>query len=265
MNNTQTVLFDMDGTITEPRQQIQTDTMHVIECLSSKANIGIVTGSPIEYIEEQLKPALDSWDASVLSKITFYPCNGTQKYIFQKEGYILSSSANMIDEIGDKNYQDILVKCLEFQQAIVQNYNLPYTGTFLQYRNSLLNWCPVGRDASDIERAAWINADSNFKIRDQFKELLSVFFKSNEIQATVALGGSTSFDIYPVGWDKTYVLRHVSQDTAWFLGDKCTEGGNDFELFKTLSRKNRAFSVASPSDTIIKVMNLMSDLVVVNA
>ena len=92
-----------------------------------------------------------------------------------------------------------------------------------------------------------------------------MFFKSSEIQATVALGGSTSFDIYPVGWDKTYVLRHVNQDTAWFLGDKCAEGGNDFELFKTLSRKNRAFSVVSPADTIIKVMNLMSDLVVVNA
>ena len=266
MKNTQTILFDMDGTITEPREIISPDMINAIECLSKKAKIGIVTGSSIEYINEQLQPGLNQWDKDVLTRLVFYPCNGTKKYEYiEGEGYKETSSSNMIKKLSAKNYNIILAKCLEYQCQVMENYHLPYTGTFLQYRGSLLNWCPVGRSAGLESRAAWVEEDEKNKIRVKFKLLLETFIADSKIKATVALGGSTSFDIYPDGWDKTYVLNHVDEADAWFFGDKCSPGGNDHELFKRLSRKKRGFSVGSPDDTIIKIMNLMNELLVINA
>jgi hydroxymethylpyrimidine pyrophosphatase-like HAD family hydrolase len=39
-------------------------------------------------------------------------------------------------------------------------------------------------------------------------------------------GGQISFDIFPVGWDKTYALQHVQHEgfkTIHFFGDKTFE------------------------------------------
>ena len=75
-----TVLFDMDGTLTEPRKEIQEPMITFIESLTNYSRVGIVTGSPLEYVMEQLKPALESWSGKTLGNLTFYPCNGTQAY-----------------------------------------------------------------------------------------------------------------------------------------------------------------------------------------
>ena len=47
-----TVLFDMDGTLTQPRKEIQTPMISFIEDLANYSSIGIVTGSPLEYVLE---------------------------------------------------------------------------------------------------------------------------------------------------------------------------------------------------------------------
>ena len=57
--------------------------------------------------------------------------------------------------------------------------------------------------------------------------MLSLMLQSN-------LGGETSFDIFPVGWDKTYALSHFPDSKIWFLGDRCGDNGNDKEIFDAL-------------------------------
>jgi len=48
-----TVLFDMDGTLTKPRKVISSQMCSQLIELSQKAKVVIVTGSGIDYIEEQ--------------------------------------------------------------------------------------------------------------------------------------------------------------------------------------------------------------------
>ena len=46
------------------------------------------------------------------------------------------------------------------------------------------------------------------------------------------MGGDTSFDIYPEGWDKTYAFKNFKDyDKIYFVGDRCGPDGNDFEIF----------------------------------
>ena len=81
------------------------------------------------------------------------------------------------------------------------------------------------------------------------KELKSL---SKNISLTAALGGSTSFDIYPEGWDKTYALNHVTDDKIIFVGDKCKPGGNDHTIYTALDSTDdhESYSTKSPAETI---------------
>jgi phosphomannomutase len=70
---------------------------------------------------------------------------------------------------------------------------------------------------------------------------------------TIKLGGDTSFDIFPEGWDKTFCLQHFSDYTHWFVGDRCGENGNDKEIYDLLKEKDKAFETSGPDETRILI------------
>jgi len=55
------------------------------------------------------------------------------------------------------------------------------------------------------------------------------------------IGGQISFDVFPIGWDKTYCLSFVQHiPIIHFFGDKTFPGGNDYEIFqdsRTVSKR----------------------------
>lgn len=66
-----------------------------------------------------------------------------------------------------------------------------------------------------------------------------------------SIGGQISFDVFPLGWDKTYCLRYVKAEgftDIHFFGDKTFEGGNDFEIFTHPEVKGH--TVTGPEDTM---------------
>jgi len=66
-----------------------------------------------------------------------------------------------------------------------------------------------------------------------------------------SIGGQISFDVFPVGWDKTFALRHIAgehYDEVHFFGDKTFPGGNDYEIYT--SDATIGHTVAGPDDTI---------------
>ena len=161
--NDHIILFDMDGTLSEPRKKVNISIIDPMIRLSRCADIGIVTGSPMEYLEQQCHPL---WDV-IGHCTTLFPCNGTKKYVFgSDEKFTLYKESNMIEEIGRKSYNAIIAECAKKQHQMMYNQDLPFTGTFLQYRGSLLNWCPIGRDSGDDERKAWIDIDNEKNIRE---------------------------------------------------------------------------------------------------
>lgn len=255
-------LFDMDGTLTPVRGQIEDEVIDALIRLSSVCKIGIVTGSDYDYIMQQVGPALISGRLPVRN-IDLLPCNGTKRYTADADGvYRLVSEVNMLNEIGEKNYQLVLRQCLNYQSTIMASFNdLPYTGTFLQYRGSLLNWCQIGRNASIVEREAWGILDDEYGIRKLYAKMLTNVCDINDINLTIALGGSTSVDIYPLGWDKTFALSYYPDHEIYFAGDKCMEGGNDWHLYEALAPAGRAFMVETTEDTINVIDSFLDDCI----
>jgi len=252
------LLFDMDGTITPARKEIQEDMMDFLKEATEHVYIGIVSGSPAHYIFEQIDPFLKE-DGHVLSRVIIMPCNGTQMYVYDNEegtykqtyettfrGHLSACGA------APDSYGSIIRHLLDLQVHAVSKYrDLPLSGNFISFRKSLLNWSMIGRDASHDQREDFINLDKKYNLRNYLSELLRIRLDASGLHSIeTALGGSTSIDIYPKGWDKTHALRHVEPAWTAFFGDKCKPGGNDYTLFSHLDSLGRAWEVESPQDTI---------------
>eukprot|EP00122_Pirum_gemmata_P004843 Pgem_evm1s4410 len=97
----------------------------------------------------------------------------------------------------------------------------------------MLNICPVGRNCSQEERIAFNDYDDIHHVRQKFVDVLTKEFA--DMNMKYSIGGQISFDAFPVGWDKTYCLKHVAKhnfENIYFYGDKTYVGGNDHEIFE---------------------------------
>lgn len=128
-------------------------------------------------------------------------------------------------------------------------------GTFIEFRNGMINVSPIGRNCSREERNEFEKYDLSIRIREKFVEALKKEF--SHLSLTYSIGGQISFDVFPTGWDKTYCLRHLKADgfkNIHFFGDKTFEGGNDYEIYT--HPEVIGHSVKSPEDT----MRILSEL-----
>jgi len=246
------VLFDMDGTLTPPREHLDYSLVETLTKVCKYAEIGIVSGSDLDYIMQQCG-FLTQRDEIKL-KLHILPCNGTKHCappLYRDRNPVISFHTNMRRKIGDANFQIIMKKLVDYQNHIVSHYDIPLTGHFISYRNSMINWCPIGRNAMNHEREKFINFDQSFGMSSFRRTILTQMREELEnarVPIVVKLGGETSFDIFPDGWDKTFALTHFPDHEVYFLGDRCGDNGNDKEIYDALQPDN-SFWVKDTKDT----------------
>ena len=256
------ILFDMDGTLTPARQEMDINTEMCLRDAQQKGfEIGIITGSNMNYVRHQCSRL---FDLSLIdaSKVHFLPCNGTKYILDDKMIY----EKNMRDYMGEKLWNRLMTLLVVLQTDLVLEHSIPLTGHFIDYRGSTLNWCPIGRNAEKQDRDKWKEMDSNYKIRKSFLKQLKTLvhtqcthlgdLRASDVELTVKYGGDTSFDIFPLGWDKTCVLDmfdiFFDYEQIYFIGDRCEQDGNDYEIFE--HPKTIGFKTNSPDETI-KIVN----------
>lgn len=252
------VLFDMDGTLTKARQKM---TVEMEAALSNLQNcgheIGIITGSDMNYIKEQ---CFNLFRESLVKRkdIHFFPCNGTKYILGEKTIY----EHSMREYMGGQRWDQLIRLLLTSHYNIMFIHRFPMTGHFFDYRHSMINWCPIGRNANEKDRKIWKDMDKNNKIRQPILENLQKQIKSHieyigdlvssDVSLDIKFGGETSFDIFPKGWDKSFVLNKTSTfldyDQIYFIGDSCEKNGNDYEIYS--HPKVKGFKTSSPVETI---------------
>ncbi|KAM3826880.1 phosphomannomutase 2 isoform 1-T1 [Vipera latastei] len=228
-------LFDVDGTLTAPRQKITSEMADFLQALRQKVKVGVVGGSDFEKIQEQL-------GEDVVGKYDYvFPENGLVSY---KDGKLLHIQS-IQDHLGEELLQDLINYCLSY----IAKIKLPRKrGTFIEFRNGMLNVSPVGRSCSQVERMEFFELDKREQIREKFVADLRRDFAGRGL--TFSIGGQISFDVFPNGWDKRYCLGIVAQDKfeqIYFFGDKTMPGGNDYEIYT--DPRTLGHSVSSPEQT----------------
>ncbi|XP_047568605.1 phosphomannomutase 2 isoform X3 [Lutra lutra] len=228
-------LFDVDGTLTAPRQKITKEMDGFLQDLRQKIKIGVVGGSDFEKVQEQLgKDVVEKYDY-------VFPENGLVAY---KDGKLLCKQS-IQGHLGEALIQDLINYCLSY----IARIKLPKKrGTFIEFRNGMLNVSPIGRSCSQEERIEFYEFDKKENIRQKFVADLQKEFAGKGV--TFSIGGQISIDVFPDGWDKRYCLRHVENDgykTIYFFGDKTMPGGNDHEIFT--DPRTVGHTVTTPEDT----------------
>lgn len=248
------ILFDVDGTLTEAREPIDKKVLKALGHLAKVAEIGFLTGSELSYIKEQLWPVFNV--PLIKKNCHVLPCNGTEYMIpvgDEDLQFHTISKVNMRGEIGDLAHQQLMRVLCRLQGEIAnKEFRIPLNGHFVQNRGSMVNWCPIGRNAKPPQRKIFEALDKSYRIREKYIEILRDMLKELDIELTVKLGGNTSFDIYPPGWDKTFALTHFNSQEwdFWFVGDRCSPDGNDYEIFTKLKHTGQAFETSGPAETI---------------
>ena len=242
-----TLLFDLDGTLSESREKIGQEIPDLLESLSDEYAIGIVSGSGIDFISEQIS---DAFSEKFMSQLIIMPCNGTKRYQWKDGEYVCVFDSDMVDEVGRVEYSDLLSRLLREQYKFMMDthISLDCTGTFFDYRGSMLNWSPMGRNGNKETRRTFVKFDRENNYRFEVIEDLKKYTNSQRIKVEIKLGGDTSFDIFPVGWDKTFCLRHLdsSIEDIRFFGDRCFPGGNDYEISRVVKKSHQ---VSGPDET----------------
>eukprot|EP00899_Mesostigma_viride_P006428 jgi/Mesvir1/15787/Mv03353-RA.1 len=209
-------LFDVDGTLTPARKQADPEMLKFMQELRKVVTVGIVGGSDLSKISEQLGP----------NTLTDYD------YVFSENGLVAHKQGQLIAEMSLKDFlgEEKLKKLINFILHYIADLDIPIKrGTFVEFRMGMLNVSPIGRNCSHAERDEFEKFDKVAGVRAKMVAALQEKFADWNL--TFSIGGQISFDVFPKGWDKTYCLPFVEKDYSeiHFFGDKTykvpAEGG----------------------------------------
>ncbi len=237
-------LFDVDGTLTLPRQLIGDPMKAFLARAAQHATLAVVGGSDYDKIAEQLKGSrvLDHFE-----------------YVFSENGLVgrrrgvLFHQQNIAAHLGEAQSQRLINFALRYMSDLV----LPVKrGTFVEFRSGLINLCPVGRSCSQAERDAFAAYDAVHGVRAAFKAALEREF--GDCGLCFVIGGQISIDAFPEGWDKRYCLQFVEKDfeEIHFFGDRTEPGGNDHEIYT--DGRTVGHRVTGPEDTMLQLGHLLA-------
>lgn len=213
-------VFDVDGTLTPSRGEIDKDFAAWFEAFATTNKVCYVTGSDRDKTVEQIGEELFN-----LAEYSFN-CAGNEVY---KKGKLEYQSDWRLDT----------EPWLWLEKRIRESkYGARYDNHFEQ-RTGLLNFSVVGRNAKGGQRTAYYEWD---KINGERKRIAEKFNKVfPELSAQV--GGETGIDIFPKGKDKSQILD-VIEGPVCFYGDRLDPDGNDRPLADRIQKDKRGATYA---------------------
>lgn len=212
-------LFDVDGTLTHPLEEIDEEFADVFLTWLHDKNkkVYLVTGSNIEKTTKQLfGPFIDQCEG-------IFTCSGNQFFSKGREIYV--------------NKMELPEGFIEDLELYLENGTMwrRKTGNHIEIRPGMVNFSTVGRNASSDLREAYYKWDETTREREDIVEYITNIYP----QVEVSIGGQISVDIYPAGKNKAQVVDklqelHGDDVEMIFVGDRNVPGGNDWPLAQRL-------------------------------
>ena len=215
-------IFDVDGTLTPSRQEIDPDFEKYMIEFSNENDVYLVTGSNREKTIEQVGDTLFHTAKRV------YNCSGSDVYEGDLNVY--------------RDEWDVPEDVEEFLMDELHHSKFPVrTGTHVERRPGGINFSILGRGQGVVleERDEYVKWDRTHHERKN----LAIKIKNRFPDLEVQVGGQTGLDISPLGRNKSQILRDFSKDDfIYFYGDMMNEGQNDFPLADAIRKKELGFT-----------------------
>lgn len=248
------LLFDMDGTLTDARQPITKDVLEILKKTGPGVKRYLITGSDYGKVEEQIgtENLLNLFER-------IYTCNGTRVWNcnLDMDDETRPVEPELIHKVSLTDYYseaDINHIINVLLKTAYKTHTKIKTGTFVEWRDSQINFSVVGRNCTTSQRDDYVKWDKKSGEREKIITQLREQFKGWGL--SFRLGGQISIDITRDGWDKTYAFQNMkeSPDQCVFFGDKICKDGNDFDI---AMRCGKYHNVEEPADLILQLQEYL--------
>ena len=228
-------IFDVDGTLTDSRQQIDLSFEVYMIKFCCKYDVYLVTGSDRAKTVEQV--GLDIYNRSK----RVYNCSGAD--VYEKDINVYKSNWNISDEVkkflrDELDYSQFPIRC----------------GNHIEERPGGINFSILGRGGGVnlADREEYVKWDRNTGERILIADRLKNQFPDLNVQ----IGGQTGLDISDN--DKSQILRDFNpEDELVFFGDMMKEGQNDYPLALAVDKAGGTnYTVSSWQETYKKLKDL---------
>ena len=241
------LLFDIDGTLTAPRKDLEPKMATVLSELSIPFHVA--AGSDKKLLDHQFFEPL--WQYGYRGSFEAFISNGADHYRCSFEHGVdvrLIDAFDFATHVGQAAYDGLvalLTDALE-SDAFRLPASIPVVGDRVINRGPMINLAPAGRPSGRLSedarasREAFVAFDTERGYREQLLEHLRREVGAREIpDLVVMLGGQTSFDIVIAGKDKggaalSLVERGISP--VVFVGDALFPGGNDAPILDVIEQ-----------------------------
>jgi phosphomannomutase len=242
------LLFDMDGTLTDARQPISEEVVEALRGIGAGVKRHLITGSDMCKIEEQIPKELL---LELFSRV--YASNGTRVYncdLDMDDENLpiepeLIHKVTLVDHYSEADINHIMNVLLKMA---ANTHTKVKTGTFVEWRESQINFSVVGRNCTTAQREDYVKWDKKSGERKKIIDQLREEFKGWGL--SFRLGGQISIDITREGWDKSYAFENMNEtpNQCIFFGDKICTDGNDIDIAMKCAYYHE---VEGPSDLML--------------
>ena len=226
-------VFDIDGTLTPPRQPMTEDFEIHFSNFVNNNTVYLVSGSDIAKIREQVP-------SGILEKCSgIFGSSGNELWVAGKNIYTNEFPTN----------ESLMHRLEGFVQK--SKYRTK-TGRHIELRPGMVNFSTVGRNADALERKKYHTWDK--KNQERKRIAISLLVSNPEVE--VSIGGEISIDIYPKGLDKSQAISYIKKEhegkpiKIHFFGDKTDPPGNDYGAVCALSDLDQPHPVKNYNQTL---------------
>ncbi len=228
-------IFDVDGTLTDSRQQMDFEFMCFMIKFCCTYDVYLVTGSDRAKTVEQV--GLDVYNRS----IRVYNCSGAD--VYEKDVNVYKSDWKISDEVkkflrDELDYSQFPIRC----------------GNHIEERPGGINFSILGRGEGInlADREEYVKWDRNTGERILIADRIKNQFPNLNVQ----IGGQTGLDISDN--DKSQILRDFNiDDDIHFFGDMMQKGQNDYPLAVAVDKRGGTnYTVNSWQETYKKLKDL---------
>ena len=244
------LIFDMDGTLTPSTRPVPESVLAALRKLHGRYKLYLVTGSNYKKVEEQF-----TWGNIINLFERVFCCNGTIAYqtTLDPDDEFGNLEPDMIHKVTLTDYysqSDLNYLISTLLKYAYKNHAKFKTGTFVEWRDSQINFSLIGRNCSQEQREDYTKWDKKSGDRDKAIKFLEEKFKSYGL--SFRKGGQISIDISRNEWSKAYAFENINEtpEECVFFGDNIVPVGNDWEIAKMCGKFH---AVEGPED-LLKVL-----------
>ena len=249
INLTQKIIaFDLDGTLAESKQHLESDVAELLCFLAKEKKVVIITGGSFDQFKKQFLPFFipKKEDENIIYyNLILLPTSGSRRYQYNLE----KSEWEMTDEeaMPPMAREKALLILREFISSGRYKMTPVIEGDeIIEDRVTQITISALGQHAPIELKKIW---DADQKKRKEIKEIL----ESKLPEVNIVIGGTTSIDILPKGFDKAKGLIRLLNKFGMvigdmiFIGDAIFPGGNDYSVYEA---GIESIKVSGPVETI---------------